>query len=129
MKNQTKKRPKVTVRVRTRKSRSKHNQFTKKEWKSILDRMLYGLFTSMVVESMRGGRFVPVVAPQGLTDCKCQGKCQCHSLGPLGGKSCPPTCKQLGTRFDGCHDCDCEEGKYYTPSRIARREKGKKGKK
>lgn len=45
----------------------------------------------------------------GLRDkpCVCNGACTCHATGPLGGVACPLDCPNQGSRFDGCHRCDC----------------------
>jgi hypothetical protein len=39
-------------------------------------------------------------------ECACKGECFCH-LG-FGGETCPRNCPNFGTRFDGCHRCDCQ---------------------
>lgn len=41
-------------------------------------------------------------------ECRCGGLCICHSM-QIGGFPCPSSCKNYGKKFDGCHNCDCEE--------------------
>lgn len=38
--------------------------------------------------------------------CRCGGSCTCHYAAQFGGKPCPPSCKNFGNHFDGCHACD-----------------------
>ena len=40
-------------------------------------------------------------------ECVCKGACPCHTGIQLLGVPCPPDCPNVGTRFDGCHRCDC----------------------
>lgn len=40
--------------------------------------------------------------------CICGGQCPCHTGVQLLAVPCPPNCPNIGTRFDGCHRCDCK---------------------
>ena len=41
------------------------------------------------------------------TACACGGECLCHCGIQIAAVPCPPDCPNIGTRFDGCHRCDC----------------------
>lgn len=44
-------------------------------------------------------------------NCACRGECLCHSGVQIAAVPCPSDCPNAGTRFDGCHRCDCGKGK------------------
>jgi hypothetical protein len=50
--------------------------------------------------------FGPPLSQAGLA-CVCGGACLCHTGVQIAAVSCPPGCPSIGTRFDGCHRCDC----------------------
>lgn len=47
--------------------------------------------------------------------CACKGTCACHTGIQIAAVPCPPGCPNAGTRFDGCHRCDCSSSGKESP--------------
>jgi hypothetical protein len=56
----------------------------------------------LTVRSLAGNK-----RPTSSSNCSCNGECLCHTGVQLCSVPCPPDCPSIGTRFDGCHRCDC----------------------
>lgn len=70
----------------------------------------FELASAMLLGYVLEAGFIPY--PLGVPGCTCI----CHTFGqvtPLGAPLCPPDCPTRGSRFDGCHACDCPSGEHH----------------
>ena len=54
----------------------------------------------------KAGPISSYVAPSGVCPCLCG-----HLA--IAGVACPESCPNRGNHFDGCHECNCETGRFY----------------
>jgi hypothetical protein len=91
---------KASKKTRRRKSRPR---------KQVVDE-LFSFAAGLLLGHLTGrGGFPPSFVVRGCP-------CICHTFGqvpPLGAPSCPPDCPTAGSRFDGCHACDCPSGEHH----------------
>lgn len=58
----------------------------------------------LTIRDLMGGK-----PPASTKKCVCRGACLCHTGVQIAAVPCPPGCPNAGTRFDGCHRCDCSK--------------------
>lgn len=117
--------PSQPVTRRTRRSKRRNPCASKKGMESLrghLDEITEQLAGMTLIQMLRGAGIRPtailaainrVAGVEGAErkkayqSCACHGECLCHSGVQIAAVPCPPDCPNAGTRFDGCHRCDC----------------------